>query len=92
MVALLALEKGIKILSGCHGFKMVLCYNRPMKFLIEKDGQEYHAYSPEIPGCHTHGRTIDEATANLKEAVSLYLEDTLDNVIIEAKKSQELAQ
>jgi len=44
-------------------------------FKIEKDGEGFHAWSPELPGCHTHGGTRAEALANLKDAVRLYLED-----------------
>lgn len=44
-------------------------------FKIEKDEGGFHAWSPELPGCHTHGATRAEALANLKDAVQLYLED-----------------
>ena len=44
-----------------------------IRFKIEKDGNEFHAWSPELPGCHTHGKTVSEALRNLKDAVSLYL-------------------
>jgi predicted RNase H-like HicB family nuclease len=43
-------------------------------FKIEPDGNEFHAWSPELPGCHTHGKTVAEAMRNLKDAVQLYLE------------------
>lgn len=46
-----------------------------LSFKIEADGSEFHAWSPELPGCHTHGRTRAEALRNLKDAVQLYLED-----------------
>lgn len=42
-------------------------------YKIEKDGEEFHTCSPELPGCHTHGRTIKEAMDNLKDAIQLYL-------------------
>ena len=39
-------------------------------------GQEaYHAYCPALKGCHTWGRTYDEALANIREAIELYLDD-----------------
>jgi len=50
-------------------------------FKIEKDENEFHAWSPELPGCHTHGRTVDEALRNLKDAVYLYLEVMMDEEI-----------
>ena len=35
----------------------------------------YHAFCPALKGCHTWGHTYDEALANIREAVELYLED-----------------
>ena len=41
-----------------------------------EDGQKaYHAFCPALKGCHTWGRTYDEALANAREAIELYLED-----------------
>ncbi|MHB8523792.1 MAG: type II toxin-antitoxin system HicB family antitoxin [Limisphaerales bacterium] len=58
---------------------------RPMKsyvfkVVVEKDatadGQKaYHASCPALKGCHTWGRTYDEALANAQEAIELYIED-----------------
>ena len=39
----------------------------------EADGG-YHAFCPVMPGCHSQGDTLDEAVANAKEAIALYLE------------------
>ena len=39
----------------------------------ESDGR-YSAEVPQLPGCRTCGETLDEVRANLKEAISLYLE------------------
>jgi len=35
----------------------------------------YHASCPALKGCHTWGRTYDEALANIREAVELFVED-----------------
>ena len=43
--------------------------------IIERDGEWYVAYSPEIPGANGQGRTKDEARASLAEAIALILED-----------------
>jgi len=43
-----------------------------ISFKLEKDGDEFHAWCPELPGCHTHGRSYDEAMHNLGEAIGLY--------------------
>ena len=50
-------------------------------FQIEKDGNEFHAWCPELPGCHTHGRTVSEAMKNLKDATNLYLETLMEEEI-----------
>lgn len=53
----------------------------------------YVVSCPSLPGCHSQGDTIDEALANIREAIDLYLEvleedgepippDTLDRVIV----------
>ncbi len=44
-----------------------------LSFKIEKDGKEFHAWCPELKGCHTHGKTVPKALENLKDAVQLYL-------------------
>ncbi len=51
--------------------------------IIEEDEFEdgrpaYHAYCPALPGCHTWGHTYEEAEANVREAVTLYVEDLLE--------------
>ena len=42
-------------------------------FEADADGG-YHAYCPALPGCHSEGDTLDEAVANLREAMSAYAE------------------
>jgi len=34
----------------------------------------YTAYVPAFPGCTSEGETLDEARANIREAIGLYLE------------------
>lgn len=34
----------------------------------------YHVYAPDLPGLHTQGDTLDEATTNAEEALELYVE------------------
>jgi predicted RNase H-like HicB family nuclease len=51
----------------------------------------YHVYAPDLPGLHTQGETLDEATNNARQALSLYVEGlredgrTLDTGIIRRK-------
>jgi predicted RNase H-like HicB family nuclease len=43
--------------------------------VIERDGEWYVAWSPEIPGANGQGRTMEECRQNLSEAIRLILED-----------------
>ena len=43
--------------------------------VIERDGEWFIGYSPEIPGANGQGRTAEECRQNLSEAIALILED-----------------
>ena len=43
--------------------------------VIERDGDWYIAYCPEIPGANGQGKTIAEVKDNLASAISLVLDD-----------------
>ena len=43
--------------------------------IVEKDGDWFIAYSPEIPGANGQGRTKEESLQSLADAISLILED-----------------
>ena len=43
--------------------------------IIEKDGDSYFGYSPEVPGANGQGRTIEECKEDLSKAIELVLED-----------------
>ncbi len=46
-----------------------------LKIVLEKGMDGYiTAYCPALKGCVTQGKTEEEATQNLKEAIELYLE------------------
>ena len=42
---------------------------------IEKDGDWFVAFCPEIPGANGQGSTKDECLANLSDAIKLILQD-----------------
>jgi predicted RNase H-like HicB family nuclease len=42
--------------------------------VIEPDEAGFHTYVPALPGCHTFGDTLDEARANITEAIELHIE------------------
>ena len=43
--------------------------------LIEPSETGFSAYSPDIPGCASTGRTLAEVEANMREAVEGHLEE-----------------
>ncbi|KKU88042.1 hypothetical protein A3A64_04625 [Candidatus Gottesmanbacteria bacterium RIFCSPLOWO2_01_FULL_48_11] len=43
-------------------------------FTKEPEGG-YSVSVPDLPGCYSQGDTFEEAGANIKEAIELYLED-----------------
>ncbi|MBZ5627925.1 MAG: type II toxin-antitoxin system HicB family antitoxin [Acidobacteriia bacterium] len=45
-----------------------------LPFLIEKDGNQYHAYSPALKGPHVEGGSVDGAFLRAVRAAMLYLE------------------
>jgi predicted RNase H-like HicB family nuclease len=52
-----------------------------MKFLVTLEHDEEGwvvAECPSLPGCVSQGRTIDEALANIREAIALSLETRHD--------------
>lgn len=62
--------------------------------IIEPDeGGGFVASCPSLPGCHSEGETLEEAIANIREAIELYIEvleedgraipdDSLDRMVI----------
>ena len=52
-----------------------------LKIVLEpSDEGGFTAYVPTLPGCISEGETVDEATANLREAIELYLEPVEDDL------------
>lgn len=48
---------------------------RHFDVVIERDDDGmYVASVPQLPGCHTQGRSLDEVMARIREAVELCLE------------------
>jgi predicted RNase H-like HicB family nuclease len=43
--------------------------------VIERDGEWFVAWSPEIPGANGKGRTREECKDSLRSAIELILED-----------------
>ena len=49
--------------------------------IIEKDGEWYIAYCPEIPGANGQGRTEEQCRTSLAEAIRLILEDRREDAL-----------
>jgi predicted RNase H-like HicB family nuclease len=49
--------------------------------IIEKDGDWFIAYCPEIPGANGQGRTKEEARESLGEAIALILADRREDAL-----------
>ncbi len=49
--------------------------------IIERDGEWFIAFCPEIPGANGQARTKDEARASLAEAIALVLEDRREDAL-----------
>lgn len=48
---------------------------RQFDVVIERDEDGYYVASvPQLPGCHTQGRSLDEVTLRIREAIELCLE------------------
>lgn len=49
--------------------------------IIERDGEWYIAYCPEVPGANGQGRTKEEARKNLADAIALILENRREEAL-----------
>ncbi len=47
--------------------------------VIEPDEHGFHAYVPALPGCHSFGETVEEAQANIHEAMELHVEAMVED-------------
>jgi len=59
----------------CGGFMKIKVVLEPQ----EEGG--YTVYVPSLPGCISEGETVEEALENIKEAISLYLEVSDDDLV-----------
>lgn len=47
--------------------------------VIERGENNLSAYVPDLPGCVTTGRTVDEIERNIREAIELHLDGLKDD-------------
>ena len=66
----------------CHIGSM----RREFNVLIERDAEGYYVASvPELRGCHTQARSLDDLLSRIQEAISLCLE-VEDSSVTEASE------
>jgi predicted RNase H-like HicB family nuclease len=46
-----------------------------VNLIFDDEYKGYVADVPALPGCMSQGKSIEEATENIKEAIALYVED-----------------
>ena len=49
--------------------------------ILERDGEWWIAYCPEIPGANGQGRSREECLESLREAILLILEDRREDAL-----------
>jgi predicted RNase H-like HicB family nuclease len=49
--------------------------------IVEKDGEWFISYCPEIPGANGQGRTKQESLQSLADAISLIMEDRREDAL-----------
>jgi predicted RNase H-like HicB family nuclease len=52
--------------------------NYRFSVIIEKDEDGYFASCHELQGCYTQGATYEDAVRNIKDAITLHVEDRID--------------
>jgi predicted RNase H-like HicB family nuclease len=70
-----------KILYGPCSYHQLEVSMKDFTAIIERDGDWYIAYCPEIPGANGQGRTIEECKQSLAAAIALILEDRREEAL-----------
>lgn len=52
---------------------------RQVIFIPDSEFGGFTAIVPSLPGCNSEGDTFEEAIANIKEAIELYIEDLIED-------------
>jgi predicted RNase H-like HicB family nuclease len=47
--------------------------------VVEEGPNNYSAHVPDLPGCISTGKTLDEIKANIREAIELHLEGMMED-------------
>jgi len=52
---------------------------RKYTVIVEWGSTNYSAYVPDLPGCVTTGKTIEEVKTSIREAIELHLEGLMED-------------
>ncbi len=47
--------------------------------IIEKANKNYSAYSPDLPGCVATGKTREQATRNMYQAIEMHMRGMMED-------------
>ncbi|MCX6160073.1 MAG: type II toxin-antitoxin system HicB family antitoxin [Ignavibacteriae bacterium] len=47
--------------------------------IIEKGGNNFSAYVPDLPGCVSTGKTVKETKTNIQEAIQFHIQGLLED-------------
>ena len=54
------------------------------RLVLERDeSAAWIARVPDVPGCHTYGRTLDQARRRIREALGLWVDDAATTEFVE---------
>jgi predicted RNase H-like HicB family nuclease len=57
--------------------KGIEMFSVSVDIVLERDGEEYHAYCPAFDGLHTCGKDREDAVKNARDAVEAYVKSLL---------------
>jgi predicted RNase H-like HicB family nuclease len=52
---------------------------REFAVVYERAPNNWCAYVPDLPGCITTGKTLEETQANIREAIELHIEGMIED-------------
>jgi predicted RNase H-like HicB family nuclease len=63
------------LIPGTLSYTWSMSQPEEIEFVFEPQEEGgYYVYAPDLPGLHTQGDSLEEATANAAEALALYVE------------------
>lgn len=63
-----------------------------LPIFVEKDASGFYVIEcPLFEGCYTQGKTLDEALKNIREVITLILEERKNRALLKTYRPQELS-